>query len=135
MTVKKDSSLKERFAAIAGYPAHLLAPVGSFLKDKLDLLIKRQNEIDKDDPFSDTSRVMDNASPDTEAAEQFGHAKSTALANQIQRNIVQIRKALARVKIGKYGICEDCGKVIDTDRLVVYPEATLCAKCAAKREK
>jgi len=38
------------------------------------------------------------------------------------------------IKIGKYGICEDCGQMIDTDRLIIYPETTLCAKDAAKRE-
>ncbi len=38
------------------------------------------------------------------------------------------------LRIGRYGICEDCGKMIDTDRLMVYPETTLCAQDAAKRE-
>ena len=47
----------------------------------------------------------------------------------------QIKKALKRVKIGKYGICEECGKMINTDRLAVFPEATLCITCEKKKEK
>ena len=116
------------------FPASVLWPVGEFLRGRLALLQKRKKEIEKEDPFKDTDRIIDNASPDTEAAEQFGHARTSAIRQQIQRNIIQIRKALSRIKIGKYGICEDCGQIIDTDRLMVYPETTLCARDAAKRE-
>lgn len=117
------------------FPAKLLAPVGKFLQDRLKLLEKRKKEIGGQDPFADTSRVVDNASPDTDAAEQFGHARVSAIQKELTRKIVQIRKALTRIKIGKYGICEECGNMIDTDRLMIYPEATLCAKDAAKQEK
>jgi len=94
-----------------------------------------KKEIEKEDPFRDTARLIDNASPDSDAYEQFGHARTTAIKEQLDRRIIQTKKALARIKIGKYGICEDCGRMIDTDRLMVYPEATLCAKDQAKREK
>lgn len=117
------------------FPARLVLPIGKFLNDRLKELQKRKKEIERDDPFLDTSRLIDNASPDADAAEQFGHARASALKEQLERRIIQTRKALARLKIGKYGICEDCGQMIDTDRLMVYPDATLCAKCQAKREK
>ena len=117
------------------FPSNILKPVGDFLSAQLHLLIKRKKSIENEDPFKDTSRVMYNASPDTDAAEQFGHEQTSAIKSQLDRQIVQIRKALTRVKVGKYGICEDCGQMIDTERLVVYPEATLCAQCQAKREK
>ena len=117
------------------FPANILAPVGDFLSSRLKSLEKRKKEIDGDDPFKDPSRVLDNASPDTDASEQFGHARASALKNEVQRKIIQTRKALSRIKIGKYGICEDCGQMIDTDRLMIYPETTLCKKDAARREK
>lgn len=117
------------------FPSSILTPVGNFLQRRLKLLEKRKKEITKEDPFKDPSRVTDNAAPDTEADEQFGHARVSALRKEINRAAIQIRKALTRIRIGKYGICEECGKMIDTDRLIVYPEATLCAKDAAKREK
>ncbi len=96
---------------------------------------KRKKTISKEDPFRDVNRVNDNAAPDIEADEQFGHARTSALKNEINRGTIQIKKALTRIRLGKYGICEVCGKMIDTDRLMIYPEATLCAEDAAKKEK
>lgn len=130
--MKKTNTTK---AESLKFPSNILKPVGSFLADKLKVLEKRKKEIDREDPFKDSARTLDNASPDADAEEQFGHARTSALKSEIQRKIIQTRKALSRIKIGKYGICEDCGKIIDTDRLMVYPEATLCANDARKREK
>jgi len=132
---KSKTSSKKKKGSVIQIPAKLLAPVGKFLQGKLKKLEKTKTEIEKEDPFKDTSRVMDNASPDTDAAEQFGHARTSAIKEQLERKMVQTKKALKRIKIGKYGHREDCNELIDTDRLMVYPEATLCAKGQAKREK
>ena len=142
---KKNSAVNKRnhkklrkgskITGIINFPAKLLAPVAKFLQERLNILEKRKKEIDEEDPFKDTTRLMDNASPDADAYEQFGHAKSSAIKEQLERRIIQTRKALTRIKIGKYGICEDCGKMIDTDRLMVYPEATLCLEDQKRREK
>lgn len=131
----KNSKSKTRASSFIQFPARLIAPVGKFLKNKLVVLEKRKKDIEEEDPFTDTSRVIGNPSPDADAAEQFGHARTTAIKENIDRRIVQTKKALSRVKIGKYGICEDCSNMIDTDRLMVYPEATVCANCQKKREK
>lgn len=117
------------------FPKDVTAPVDNLLKGRLKDLKKRKSEISSEDPFKDEARITDNAAPDTEADEQFGHARTSALKNALSKRIIQIRKALTMIKLGKYGICEECGKMIDTDRLIIYPEATLCAKDAAKREK
>lgn len=116
------------------FPKKLLAPIGRFLQERLKLLEKRKNEIEQEDPFKDTTRLIDNASPDTDAAEQFGHARASAIREQLEKKIIQTKQALTRIKLGKYGICEDCGNMIDTDRLMAYPESTLCAECKVKRE-
>jgi RNA polymerase-binding transcription factor DksA len=131
---RKQKSKKGRINVVQ-IPAKLLAPVGKFLQGKLKRIEKRKKDIEKEDPFKNTSRILDNASPDTDAAEQFGHARTSAIKEQLERKAVQTKKALSRIKIGKYGHCEDCDKMINTDRLMVYPEATLCAKCQTKREK
>ena len=117
------------------FPKKILLPVGAFLQDQLKRLEKTKKNVEEEDPFKNTSRLSDNASPDTDAAEQFGHARVVAIREQLDRKIVQTKKAMSRVKVGKYGICEDCSKMIDTDRLMIYPEATLCVSCEKKREK
>jgi RNA polymerase-binding transcription factor DksA len=132
---KRKQKNKKSKGNVVLIPAKLLAPVGKFLQGRLKKLERRKKDIENEDPFKDTSRILDNASPDTDAAEQFGHARTSAIKEQLERKAVQTKKALSRIKIGKYGYCEDCDKIIDTDRLTVYPEATLCAKCQTKREK
>lgn len=130
----KKSSYRVKDSPVR-FPSKLVEPVSNFLRKKLSSLEKTKKNIEEEDPFLDPDRAIDNASPDTDAAEQFGHARVSAIKSEIDRKIVQIRKALTRIKIGKYGICESCGEMIDTDRLVIYPEATLCIKCQKKREK
>lgn len=117
------------------FPRSVVTPVYEFLTARLNILKKRKKEISAEDPFKDTARTIDNAAPDIEADEQYGHARTSAIKKELSRGMIQVRKALARIKLGKYGICEECGQMIDTDRLVIYPEATLCAKDARKREK
>lgn len=131
----KKQKQPESEGAQLHFPANLLKPIGSLLMDNLKKLERRKKEVEVEDPFKNFTRLEENASPDTDAAEQFGHARSSAIKREIEKKIIQTRKALTRVKIGKYGICEDCGKMIDTDRLMVYPVATLCASCQEKREK
>jgi len=131
-TKKEKQSVKSDAPRL---PAKVLAPVTRFLEARLDVLKKRKKEIVKEDPFTDTSRTIDNAAPDIEADEQFGHARTSAISKEIGKSIIGVRKALTRIRIGKYGICEECGQMIDTDRLMIYPAATLCTKDARKREK
>jgi len=116
------------------FPAVVLEPVKAFLGEELRRLKTRHNQIKKEDPFSDPDRVNSNA-PDTDADEQFGHARSEAISGQLSKKIIQVRKALTRIKIGRYGICEKCGKFIGTERLMIYPETTLCVNCKRKQSK
>ncbi len=120
---------------ILQFPEKLLKPVGTFLTSKLNALRANRKKISTEDPFNNKTRDLDNAATDTEAEEQFGHARVVAIKNELNQKARQIKKALLRVKKGKYGICEDCGSMIDTDRLAIFPEATKCVKCEKKREK
>ncbi len=117
------------------FPADLLSPIGDFLSTQIKKLETRKKRLEAEDPFADDERLNTSAAIDAEAAEQFGHVRISALKRDVDRKIIQIRKALSRVRIGKYGICEKCGRMIDTDRLTVYPEATLCVSCEKKRER
>ncbi len=116
-------------------PADVLRPVNNFLQGELKKLLSKKQQIEKNDPFANPDRINDNAAEDTDAAEQFGHAQSEAIKDHLNLRIIQVRKALARVKIGKYGICENCNEFIDTKRLMTFPETTLCVKCGKKGNK
>ena len=132
---KENKNQKPKIKSAPSFPSSVLTPVYHFLSARLHTLEKRKKEISKEDPFADPSRVDDNAAPDTEADEQFGHARTSAIKTELNKSIIGIRKALTYIKLGKYGICEECGKMIDTQRLMADPTATLCAADAKKKEK
>lgn len=117
------------------YPKEVLKPVEEHLSAELNKLSKRKADIEVEDPFNDRTRVDDNAAVDTDAAEQVGHMQVNAVKLALDRSMIQIRKAMSRIKIGKYGLCERCGKFIDTDRLMIMPESTLCVSCEKQKEK
>ena len=46
-----------------------------------------------------------------------------------KRLIQEIQDALGRIKRGDFGICEECGRDIEVERLKVQPMTTLCINC------
>jgi len=115
-------------------PSRLLSPIKIFLEKELILLKRRKKQLKKNDPFFAENRANEN-SFEEDLDEQIGHFDNEVKAKFLSREIVQFRTALTRMKIGKYGTCEKCGKMIDTDRLAAQPEATMCIKCSKKREE
>lgn len=110
----------------------MLNPLKDYLKKEEKKLKKQKSELVKEDPFNDQDRVNDNAAIDAEAAEEFGHDRVSALKLEIDKTLIRIRKTLTRIKLGRFGICESCQKMIDTDRLAIDPTATQCIDCAKK---
>lgn len=113
-------------------PFKVLKPIKVHLETQKEKLEKRKESLEKEDPFADTSRLMDNAAIDTEAAEEVGHERVSALKEEIDKNLDRINRALIRIKAGKYGICSICAKMIDTDRLAVDPTVEHCMECHKK---
>lgn len=119
---------------IKKYPKKLLDPIDDFLRSQLKFLKTKRRNIEKEDPFRDLSRTVDIA-VDGKAETQFGHDRSVAISEQLDKKILQIKRALTRIKRGQYGFCATCGNLINTDRLAIYPEATNCIQCETKKEK
>ncbi|OGY20327.1 MAG: hypothetical protein A2900_04580 [Candidatus Chisholmbacteria bacterium RIFCSPLOWO2_01_FULL_50_28] len=124
-------AVKRMFA----FPAQVLAPIRQYLLSAKKRLELRRRTIRSEDPFSNPDRVDDNAATDADAAEISGHDRAEALRYEVDRRLITIRKALTKIKIGRYGLCENCGKMIDTDRLAVNPMAELCMDCEKKRKR
>jgi RNA polymerase-binding transcription factor DksA len=116
------------------YPRNVLQSVWDYLKKLEGDLLKRRSSLAKEDPFADTSRLNDNASDDTEAAEQFGHAQAATLSAETSDALKRVQQAMKRVDDGSYGKCTNCGNMIDTDRLGIDPTAALCMNCAKKKK-
>ena len=81
------------------------------------------------DMYSQQAEIIDMA----QALEQIG--RDTSLQEAERRELLAIEKALAKMATGNFGICEDCSEEIPFKRLMVLPEARLCANCQAYEER
>lgn len=52
--------------------------------------------------------------------------------NRLETRLSDINKALGKIENDKYGICENCGKPIEEDRLEANPAALTCKECMDK---
>ncbi len=56
------------------------------------------------------------------------------IADIHRERLTQLEEALRKLEEGTYGVCDECGREIDEERLRVMPLATLCVECQRKRE-
>ncbi|OGD79705.1 hypothetical protein A2368_03405 [Candidatus Collierbacteria bacterium RIFOXYB1_FULL_49_13] len=105
-----------------------------YLVSEKKTLLKKRKDLEREDPFSDPGRTDDNAAVDTEVNEQMGHERVSAIREEVDKMLINVKKAMSRIKLGKYGICLNCGKLIDTDRLAVNPTAEYCMTCEKEIE-
>lgn len=56
-------------------------------------------------------------------------------AEENVRELKQIEDALAKIRAGNYGVCEQCGQQIKKARLKAIPFATLCVSCKEEEER
>ena len=77
--------------------------------------------------MSDRSQETFITEEEADEVEEFG--TRLALENTLEKELKKIDHALDKIKKGKYGICEKCGKPISQGRLGVYPQAENCKNC------
>lgn len=103
------------------------------LEKQKERIEKQVSRLKKEDPFLQHDRSLIDE-PGTESMEEEGHTRVRSSISEAEKVLTQIKKALSKIGIGKYGICENCGKPIDPKRLSVFPMATLCLNCEKKQE-
>ncbi len=108
----------------------------SFINKIKTLLASKEKELRveqklllDEDPYLSDGRDSDNEYLDdvTEDVQKETNDMRLTNINNMQTNV---KKALARIETGEYGICEKCGKQIEQDRLEAIPDTSLCSKCA-----
>ncbi|MEX1068430.1 MAG: TraR/DksA C4-type zinc finger protein [Patescibacteria group bacterium] len=67
-----------------------------------------------------------------QATEGLSQERLAAEQGILEKFLMETRLALSKIKIGKYGICENCGKPIERARLKVYPQARYDLECEKK---
>jgi DnaK suppressor protein len=66
-----------------------------------------------------------------EATETLELEKRLTLENRIRQEIASVEHALEKIEEGTSGLCDNCGKKIDPERLEALPQANLCLNCKA----
>jgi DnaK suppressor protein len=61
----------------------------------------------------------------------FERAQLAALLGQADSHLAELDQALGRLREGRYGRCERCGRPIAAERLAARPAARTCITCAA----
>lgn len=79
----------------------------------------------------DLSEPLDPDSSE-QAVEIEDDAALEGQAALIAREIASVKRALARIEDGTYGVCVRCGSEVAQARLNARPEAALCIDCASK---
>ncbi len=111
------------------FPKAILKNIEDALQVEKKQVLIQISDLSAQDPFSDIDRLNDNAASDTEAKEETDHERYQALLTELKSKQDAIDAALKRIDKGNYGSCDNCGYLIDTDRLAALPTATLCVNC------
>jgi len=88
-------------------------------------------------PLADSvGGVIASIPEDVDLAQALSDRETTdILVHLLDQNREQVERALARVKEGAYGMCEDCGHRIPAERLRYQPAATRCVECQGRWDR
>lgn len=111
--------------------------------DKIkDNLLNQQKKVEQDiksleedDPVNLNGALAESSEPGTDSWMADVHSRATAAKESLLDLLNKTKRALNKIKSGKYGKCEKCGKSIESERLEVMPTATLCMSCSKKSAK
>ena len=84
-------------------------------------------EIKKSEKPTDFGSDIDHLDEEADEAEELGN--QLAIAQDLKIRLDDIEAALEKIRTGKYGICEKCGKEIEEEVLDVDPESRLSKGC------
>jgi DnaK suppressor protein len=111
-------------------------------KIKSDLIIEKKRlleelvQLDREGLPSEERR---DGSPfgkrEEEATESLELEKRMAMEKRIKEQLTANDDTMRKIEAGKYGICESCGKPIESARLDILPTARRCMKCKALQGK
>jgi len=99
------------------------------MRDELIEEIARNRKMETDELRNEIGDLYDSA--DNERDRQLSHI----LNDRDRKKLIEIDEALERIEDKTYGICEECGKRIASNRLKIMPFARLCVPCKSNIEK
>ena len=109
------------------------------LEEEKKLLEEELGELGKVDDTGDWEATAEvelknqEVSDDGDMAERSEDYEERSIKlSLLETRLSNIKLALETIENGKFGICENCGKKIEEDRLEVNPAAMTCKGCMNK---
>ena len=103
-------------------------------RERIRALIANMAEDNEGDQNGTDELATVDQHPADAGSETFEREKDMAILSNLEEQVSEIEKALARVDEGTYGTCEACGKPIGDERLEVVPTARYCVEDQGARE-
>lgn len=117
-----------------GLPRKTIINIKNLLQHQQREVEESLKKVEKDDPIKDIV-MAESSESGTESWLAEGHAKATAIGNQLKEVVGSIKIALAKIRTGSYGFCERCGKGIEHQRLLVIPTTRYCLACSKIKKR
>ncbi len=89
-------------------------------------------ELLKEETPEDFGAGVGHSDEEVDEAENFGYRLAEAQTTKDRINEIDI--ALNKIRVSRYGVCEECGKEIERSVLDVVPESRLCQNCKSKKK-
>ena len=116
------------------------APLDKFLEGQKKLLLEERETYMRQATSlrAEAEQLAQDRDPgDVQFDEESGQGDSMnvererdlALSAQALASVEEIDRALGKMDLGTYGVCEKCGDKIPKERLRALPYASLCVKC------
>ena len=138
----KKAAVKEApaKAAPAKKAAKKAAPLDKFLEGQRKLLLEERETYTRQatNLRAEADQLAQDRDPgDVQFDEESGQGdtmnvereRDLALSAQALAAVEEIDRALEKIDLGTYGVCEKCGENIPKERLKALPYAALCVKC------
>ncbi len=97
-------------------------------REKTERLLKDINELQKKNGEKGSTSPYSLHQADSASDTTLAERRAFYIDNEIKK-LKEINHALKKIYDGEYGICEMCGKPIQTRRLDVIPYAHFCIEC------
>jgi RNA polymerase-binding transcription factor DksA len=106
-------------------------------KSQLDLLEQQKSHtlIELEHLRQELRTEFEHDDVDDAASDLIERDKTQALIRTLENKLKDIEHAIEQAQTVGYGICERCGKVIEPERLEIFPETTMCVNCKRENER
>jgi DnaK suppressor protein len=110
----------------------LVSRIETKLKERFEVLHAMKAQANKEA----TAEIEELCPDEVDAASALESAESSRMMAETMRlELLKVSDALDRIRVGNFGMCEDCDSPIPPKRLEIRPEARLCVDCQAEEER